>query len=119
MVSVPQSDSSLEVGQLRKGTQIVLGSDSGLTAEEVKGALSVVPVKPEILSPAGGWPQLEAAVNAGCDAVYFGLQEGFNARARATNFAVEELDRVMTYLHSRQGCCGTEKVATTKLMQSV
>jgi putative protease len=37
-------------------------------------------------------------VRAGADAVYFGLQ-GFNARARATNFDAEELGRTMAYLH--------------------
>ena len=42
--------------------------------------------KPEVLAPAGGWPQLRAAVANGADACYFGLQEGFNARARASNF---------------------------------
>lgn len=36
--------------------------------------------KPEVLSPAGGWPQLRAAVANGANACYFGLQEGFNAR---------------------------------------
>lgn len=29
-------------------------------------------VKPEVLAPAGGWPQLKAAVENGADAVYFG-----------------------------------------------
>ena len=33
--------------------------------------------------------------------VYFGLQDGFNARARASNFPVEELPDVMNYLHDR------------------
>jgi putative protease len=28
--------------------------------------------KPEVLSPAGRWPQLHAAIEAGADAVYFG-----------------------------------------------
>lgn len=28
--------------------------------------------KPKVLAPAGGWPQLEAAIAAGADAVYFG-----------------------------------------------
>jgi hypothetical protein len=37
--------------------------------------------KPEVLAPAGGWPQLRAAVENGADAVYFGVT-GFNARAR-------------------------------------
>ena len=56
--------------------------------------------KPEILAPAGGWPQLCAAVEAGADAVYFGL-EALNARARASNFAVEEVPDVIGYLHER------------------
>jgi len=37
--------------------------------------------KPEVLSPAGGWPELRAAVESGADAVYFGVEE-FNARRR-------------------------------------
>jgi putative protease len=56
--------------------------------------------KPEILAPAGGWPQMRAAVEAGADAVYFGLS-ALNARARAANFDVEELPTVMAYLHER------------------
>ena len=57
-------------------------------------------VKPEILAPAGGWPQMRAAVEAGADAVYFGLNL-LNARARAANFDVEELPEVMSFLHAR------------------
>lgn len=57
--------------------------------------------KPEVLSPAGGWPQLRAAVANGANACYFGLQEGFNARARASNFAIDELSTVMDFLHER------------------
>jgi hypothetical protein len=38
-------------------------------------------VKPEILAPAGGWPQLKAAVENGASCVYFGCTM-FNARAR-------------------------------------
>jgi hypothetical protein len=56
--------------------------------------------KPEILAPAGGWPQMRAAVEAGADAVYFALS-ALNARARAANFDVEELPTVMAYLHER------------------
>jgi collagenase-like PrtC family protease len=33
----------------------------------------VVARKPEIMSPAGYWPQLRAAIEAGADAVYFEL----------------------------------------------
>ena len=56
--------------------------------------------KPEVLAPAGGWPQLRAAVRAGADAVYFGLDVGLNARARAANFTTEELPEVMRFLRS-------------------
>src|SRR3954454_11314035 len=55
-------------------------------------------MRPEILAPAGDRASLEAAVHAGADAVYFGLQ-GFNARARATNFDQAELAATMRYLH--------------------
>jgi U32 family peptidase len=41
---------------------------------------------------------MRAAVANGADAVYFGLGN-FNARHRATNFTLEELPRVMRYLH--------------------
>jgi putative protease len=55
---------------------------------------------PELLSPAGDWDALRAAVANGADAVYFGLSD-FNARHRAANFAVEELPEVLRYLHDR------------------
>ena len=54
--------------------------------------------KPEVLAPAGGWSQLKAAVVNGCDAVYFGMADGFNARARATNFPIEEIHEVILLL---------------------
>ena len=57
--------------------------------------------KPEILAPAGGRAQLEAAVWAGADAVYFGLDSGLNARVRATSFAADTLAATMDYLHER------------------
>jgi putative protease len=52
----------------------------------------------EVLAPAGDRASLEAAVQAGADAVYFGLQ-GFNARARAANFDAAALSDTMHYLH--------------------
>ncbi len=57
--------------------------------------------KPELLAPAGDEESLKAAVAAGADAVYFGLRGGFNARARADNFAADDLPRVFDYLHQR------------------
>ncbi len=51
------------------------------------------------MSPAGYWPQLEAAIEAGADAVYFGLKH-FTARAKV-GFGLDELPDVMTTLHRR------------------
>src|SRR5215207_9272761 len=55
--------------------------------------------KPEIMSPAGYWPQLHAAIEAGADAVYFGLKH-FSARAKV-GFTLIELPDVMRTLHQR------------------
>ena len=55
--------------------------------------------KIELLAPAGNFECLRAAVANGADAVYFGLNSGFNARARAENFSLEELPRVIQFLH--------------------
>ena len=55
--------------------------------------------KPEVKSPAGHWPQLHAAIEAGADGVYFGLKH-FTARAKA-GFGVEELPEAMRTLHAR------------------
>ncbi len=54
---------------------------------------------PEILAPAGDDDSLAAALSAGADAVYFGLDEGLNARARATNFSVERLPAICDQIH--------------------
>jgi putative protease len=55
--------------------------------------------KPEIMSPAGYWPQLQAAIDAGADSVYFGLHH-FSARAKV-GFSLTELPEVMSTLHKR------------------
>ncbi|HYV61328.1 MAG TPA: DUF3656 domain-containing protein, partial [Bryobacteraceae bacterium] len=55
--------------------------------------------KPEIKSPAGHWPQLHAAVEAGADAVYFGLTH-FTARAKS-GFTMTELPEALKTLHRR------------------
>lgn len=54
---------------------------------------------PEILAPAGDDESLAAALAAGADAVYFGLDGGMNARARATNFSVERLPELVNIIH--------------------
>ncbi|MBL8730845.1 MAG: DUF3656 domain-containing protein [Planctomycetes bacterium] len=55
--------------------------------------------KPEVLAPAGSMPALLAALQHGADAVYFGLQDGFNARARAANFDLTTLPAVVARIH--------------------
>jgi putative protease len=59
----------------------------------------------ELLAPAGNWECARAAVENGADAIYFGLDAGFNARARAANFHLDELPDLIEMLH-RQGVCG-------------
>ncbi len=54
---------------------------------------------PEVLAPAGSAEALQAALEAGADAVYFGLDEGFNARARAANFPVQQLPDIVARIH--------------------
>jgi len=49
--------------------------------------------KYELLAPAGDFPMLVTAVNAGADAVYFGLKE-FSMRKNAGNFELNDLDRI-------------------------
>ncbi len=49
--------------------------------------------KYELLAPAGDFSMLSAAVNAGADAVYFGLKE-FSMRDNAKNFSVDDLDEI-------------------------
>ena len=50
--------------------------------------------KPEILSPSGDFTCLQAAIDAGADAVYFGLGS-FNMRARSgVNFHLEDLPEI-------------------------
>ena len=61
-------------------------------------------VTPELLSPAGNWDCARAAVAAGADAIYFGLEK-FNARLRADNFTTADLPELMEYLH-RHGVRG-------------
>jgi putative protease len=49
--------------------------------------------KYELLAPVGDFPNLVAAVEAGADAVYFGLKE-FNMRTAAKNFAISDLEQI-------------------------
>ena len=55
--------------------------------------------KPELMSPAGYWPELQTAIESGADAVYFGLNH-FTARAKV-GFSLDELPDVFETLHQR------------------
>ncbi len=57
-------------------------------------------IKPEVLSPAGSFEMLEAAVRSGADAVYFGAKQ-FSARRNAENFDIEEIKNAAEYCRIR------------------
>ena len=54
---------------------------------------------PELLAPAGGFDALLAAVAAGADAVYTGL-DAFNARVSAAGLSTAELERGCAFAHA-------------------
>ena len=50
--------------------------------------------KIELMAPAGNWESLQAAINAGANSVYFGIDQ-LNMRARASiNFTLEDLKEI-------------------------
>jgi len=58
-------------------------------------------MKPELLVPCHDFATLKAAVEAGADAVYFGVKN-FNMRLKAGNFELSELPRVIKYCHENE-----------------
>jgi len=56
---------------------------------------------PELLAPAGDWKSLDAALDAGADAIYFGVR-GFNMRAAAKNFTIRDLTKIVARCHERK-----------------
>lgn len=52
--------------------------------------------KPELMAPAGDWTMLNAAIQSGADAVYFGVDK-LNMRAKAKNFTVDELPAIVDH----------------------
>jgi putative protease len=55
----------------------------------------------ELISPVQDFTSLKAAIDAGADAVYFGLKE-FSMRAKAKNFNLSELNKVAKYCHENK-----------------
>lgn len=58
-------------------------------------------MKPELLSPIQDFVSLQAAIQAGADAVYFGLKD-FSMRAGAKNFTVAEAKKVINICHKNK-----------------
>lgn len=55
---------------------------------------------PELLAPAGSWECLRAAIQAGADAVYFGVDQ-LNMRAKGSiNFSMDELPAIAEACHT-------------------
>ena len=52
----------------------------------------------ELLAPAGTMENFMAALESGADAIYLG-GKGFNARAHAANFGIEELAEAIRLAH--------------------
>jgi len=55
----------------------------------------------ELLAPGGDMESIKAAIVAGADAIYCGLGH-FNARNRATNIAIGDLNQVLHLAHANQ-----------------
>ena len=52
--------------------------------------------KPELMAPAGDWTMLRTAVNAGANAVYFGVDK-LNMRAKAKTFTLKNLPGIVVF----------------------
>ncbi|MFN8144199.1 MAG: peptidase U32 family protein [Bacteroidia bacterium] len=66
----------------------------------------------ELMSPAGSYESLQAAIKAGCQSVYFGVEQ-LNMRARSTNnFKTEDLEHIA-------GICKEHNVKTYLTLNTV
>jgi putative protease len=61
--------------------------------------MTIQKLKPELLAPAGSLESFFAAMEKGADAVYAGLRD-FSARARAKNFTLPQMERMLAYAHA-------------------
>jgi len=55
----------------------------------------------ELIAPAGNWPMLRAAIDAGADAVYLGTKS-LNMRVTAGNFELSELKKAVSECHKKK-----------------
>jgi len=75
-------------------------------------------IKPELMAPAGDWTMLRAAVKAGADAVYFGVDK-LNMRAKAKNFSIEELPEISKFCRSKPASPAGGKVKTYLTLNTI
>jgi putative protease len=62
----------------------------------------IKPTEAEIMSPAGSFESLMAAIQGGCDSIYFGVTQ-LNMRSRAAdNMTLEDLKEVATICHKHR-----------------
>ena len=68
--------------------------------------------KIEIMAPAGSYESLEAAIKAGADSVYFGIEQ-LNMRARASNnFTLDDLKKIVKR-------CGKSRIRTYLTLNTI
>ncbi len=68
--------------------------------------------KTELMAPAGSWESLQAAIRAGCDSVYFGIEQ-LNMRARSSiNFTLDDLERIV-------GICGEKGIRSYLTLNTI
>jgi putative protease len=56
---------------------------------------------PKILAPVNDFTSLQAAIDAGCDEIYFGIR-GFNMRAAAKNFLLNDIKKIVQICHEHK-----------------
>lgn len=68
--------------------------------------------KIELMAPAGNWESMQAAIDAGADSVYFGIDQ-LNMRARASmNFTLDDLPAIAKK-------CGEKNVRTYLTLNTI
>jgi putative protease len=76
--------------------------------------------KPELISPAGDWASMRAALDAGADTVYFGA-DGFNMRAASKGFAPGDFGGISRLCRSRgaKACLALNSVVYDAELEAV
>jgi putative protease len=88
-----------EAGGKKGATQAYMPIRRGAT-DAANEPIRSQTASPELLAPCGSAESFFAAMESGADAVYAGLRE-FSARARAKNFTLGQMERMLSYAHQR------------------